>query len=225
MMLLSFYKHDIGMALEYKEIYDRFRSPEFKSTLNIYAGDKTSDLYEPAIRLQKFGGSFTVKDDEASIDVFNDIILVIENLYRPGHAKRSADAIKNDSHLERTLHSRCQKILADICEVHQSKISDIEKLQWKENGFFGDHFHPRFISAMLCLGDLLDLDTDRFDEIMMKASTPFPHLSKLHLEKHKSVSHFLVDKNVIEVSADMDNIEVYRIMRKWMDWMQGPVII
>ncbi len=219
-MLLSFYKHDIGMALEYEEIHSYFQHSNFKDTLAKYANDQTSDLYEKAKRLQRFGGVIEAKDYETSIDVYNDVILVIEDLYRSEHAVRSANAIRDDSFLENTLHSRCQRILADICETHQKKISDIEKLQWKENGLFGDYFHPRFISAMLCLGDLLDLDTDRFDEIMMKASTPFPHLSKVHLEKHKSVRHFLVDRNIIEVSADTDDIEVYRVMRKWMDWMQ-----
>lgn len=220
MMLLSFYKHDIGMALEYEDVYKRFHSSTFKETLDKYANDKTSDLFDVARRLQRFGGVFGIKDYETSIDVYNDVILVIEDMYRSEHAKRSADAIMNDDFLENILHNRCQRILAEICEAHQKSIVDIIKLPWKENGLFGDYFHPRFIGAMLCLGDLLDLDTDRFDEIMMKASTPFPQLSKLHLEKHKSIRHFLVDKNVIEVSTNTDDIEVYRIMRKWMDWMQ-----
>lgn len=220
MMLLSFYKHDVGMALQYEEIYDRFDSSDFKETLDKYANDKTSDLYDTARRLQRFGGVIGAKDYEKSIDVYNDVILLIEDMYRSEHAKRSSDAIMKDSFLESTLHNRCQRILAEICEVHQKPITDIAKLQWKENGLFGDYFHPRFIGAMLCLGDLLDLDTDRFDEIMMKASTPFPQLSKLHLEKHKSICHFLVDKNAIEVITNTDDIEVYRVMRKWMDWMQ-----
>lgn len=220
MMLLSFYKHDIGMALEYEEVYECFHSSNFKDILNKYTDNQASDLHDVAKRLQKFGGVIGSEDYETSIDVYNDVILIIEDLYRSKHAKRSADAIMKDGFLERVLHNRCLRILAEICEVHQKTITDITKLQWKENGFFGDYFHPRFIGAMLCLGDLLDLDTDRFDEIMMKASTPFPQLSKLHLEKHKSVRHFLVDRNVIEISADTDNIEVYRIMRKWLDWMQ-----
>ena len=220
MMLLSFYKHDVGMALEYEEIHDRFYNPTFRETLDKYANDKTSDLYDVARRLQRFGGVIGAEDYETSIDLYNDVILIIEDVYRSEHAKRSADAIMNDNFLESILHNRLQRILAEICEVHQKSIVDIMKLPWKENGLFGDYFHPRFIGAMLCLGDLLDLDTDRFDEIMMKASTPFPQLSKLHLEKHKSIRHFLVDRNAIEVSTNTNNIEVYRIMRKWMDWMQ-----
>ena len=159
MMLLSFYEHDVGMALEYEDIYNRFISPTFKETLDKYTKDKTSDLYDTARRLQRFGGVIEAKDYETSIDVYNDVTLVIEDIYRSEHAKRSADAIINDNFLESVLHIRCQRILAEICEVHQKSIVDIIKLPRKENGLFGDYFHPRFIGAMLCLGDLLDLET------------------------------------------------------------------
>ena len=219
-MLMCFYKHDIGMALEYEEVYKRFHEDSFNDTLKKYLDDKTSDLHNVAKRLQNFGGHFKDNDYESSIDVYNDVILLIEDIYRSDHAQRSAEAVMNDSFLGNAVHNRIQKIIADICAVHQKSIEEILKLEYKENGLFGDYFHPRFIAAMLCLGDLLDLDTDRFDEIMIKASTPFPHLSKLHLEKHKSVCHFLVSFNNIELRADTKTIEVYRVFRKWVDWMQ-----
>ena len=47
-MLLSFYKHDIGMALEYEEIHSYFQHSNFKDALAKYANDPTSDLYETA---------------------------------------------------------------------------------------------------------------------------------------------------------------------------------
>lgn len=219
LLLLSFYHHDIGMALDYETVYQYFHEENFQDALNKYANNPTSDLHDAACRLQRFGMS-RAQDYASSIDVYNDVILIIEDVYRSEHASRSAAAVMDDSFLEHILHARCLRILSDICAVHQKPISELATLSKKENGFFGDYFHPRLVGALLCLGDLLDLDTDRFDEIAMRASTPFPHLSKLHLSKHKSVRHFLVEKNSIEVCADMDNIETYRIMRKWMDWMQ-----
>lgn len=219
LLLLSFYHHDIGMALDYETVYQYFHEENFQDALNKYANNPTSDLHDAACRLQRFGMS-RAQDYASSIDVYNDVILIIEDVYRSEHASRSAAAVMEDSFLEHVLHARCLRILSDICAVHQKPISELATLSKKENGFFGDYFHPRLVGALLCLGDLLDLDTDRFDEIAMRASTPFPHLSKLHLSKHKSVRHFLVEKNSIEVCADMDNFETYRIMRKWMDWMQ-----
>ena len=219
LLLLSFYHHDIGMALEYEKIYQYFNGADFQDALNKYTNDTSSDLHDAACRLQRFGIA-RAQDYASSIDVYNDVILIIEDVYRSEHASRSAAAVMDDSFLEHILHARCLRILSDICAVHQKPISELATLSKKENGFFGDYFHPQLVGALLCLGDLLDLDTDRFDEIAMRASTPFPRPSKLHLEKHKSVRHFLVEKNSIEVCADMDSIETYRIMRKWMDWMQ-----
>lgn len=184
LLLLSFYHHDIGMALDYETVYQYFHEENFQDALNKYANNPTSDLHDAACRLQRFGMS-RAQDYASSIDVYNDVILIIEDVYRSEHASRSAAAVMDDSFLEHILHARCLRILSDICAVHQKPISELATLSKKENGFFGDYFHPRLVGALLCLGDLLDLDTDRFDEIAMRASTPFPHLSKLHLSKHK----------------------------------------
>lgn len=218
-MLLSFYYHDIGMALEYEEIYKYFHEPTFQTTLDIYIKDPTSDLHDVACRLHEFSIAGT-NNYETAIDVYNDVILIIEDTYRTNHAQRSADEVMKDAFLKEFLHERCQKILSDICAIHQKSIAAISDLQTKENGFFGDYFHPRLIGAMLCLGDLLDLDTDRFDEIYLRSSSPMPSTSKLHLAKHKSVYHFLVDEGNIEIGADMNQIEAYRVMRKWINWIQ-----
>ncbi len=43
----------------------------------------------------------------------------------------------------------------------------ILELQHTTNGIVNDYCHPRFIALMLCLGDLLDLDTDRFNEYFL----------------------------------------------------------
>ena len=219
MMLLSFYYHDIGMALEYEEIYSYFHAPAFQDTLNKHIRDPQSNLHQVACRLQAFNAG-DPQNYETAIEVYNDIILVIEETYRSDHAKRSADEVMKNDFLREVLHERCQRILADICAVHQKSISAIADLQVRENGFFGDYFHPRLVGAMLCLGDLLDLDTDRFDEIALRSSSPMPPLSELHLAKHRSVRHFLVDKGCIEICADMSQIDTYRVMRKWVSWIQ-----
>lgn len=218
-MLLSFYYHDIGMALEYEEVYTYFHDPSFQLMLDKHINNPLSNLHNVACRLREFsvaGG----KNYETAIEVYNDVILIIEDTYRSDHAQRSAAEVMKDDFLKEVLHERCQKILSDICAIHPRPITAIADLHVKENGFFGDYFHPRFIGAMLSLGDLLDLDTDRFDEISLRSSSPMPPLSKLHLAKHKSVRHFLVDKSSIEISSDINQVEAYRVLRKWVDWIQ-----
>ena len=98
------------------------------------------------------------------------------------------------------------------------------ELPYKSNGIIDDYMHPRFIASMLCIGDLLDLDTDRFNEESLKSSSPMPESSKLHMLKHKSIEHFLVEPNGIEIISNSNSIEVYRIMRDWTKWIKDICI-
>lgn len=218
-LLASFYLHDVGMALNYEEIYERLTSRSFQDKLEELSNEEESELKEIAERLKNF--SSKNKSYEYSIDVYNDVVEIVETVYRSEHGKRSSDYIKKQLDIKQCFGERCQKLLARICDLHQKPISEIMEIPYKENGFFGDYFHPRFIAAMLCLGDLMDLDTDRFDETSLRAVSPMPRISKLHLRKHESIIHYLVDVNEIRVISNTDDISVYNVMRQWLDWMQG----
>lgn len=220
MMLFSFHLHDIGMALEYESIYNKYRSCEVQDYINKNAKDKKSPIFFACNRLLSIDSGRMKLEYEYSIDVYNDVILVIEDYFRKEHAKRSSDYIQNNETILKTIGIRCCKVLAVICDTHQKPVCEIMNLKYKCNGLFDDYIHPRFIASMLCLGDLLDLDTDRFDKHTINSVTPFPKLSKIHLKKHESVTHFLVENNGIEVCSDTDDIEVHREMRQWMDWMK-----
>lgn len=90
------------------------------------------------------------------------------------HAQNSKKKILESAELRALLGDRCVKFLADICCLHDKDISSVMDLPKEENGLFCDYFHPRFVAALLCLGDLLDMDTDRFDSTMLKATSPLP---------------------------------------------------
>lgn len=224
MMLLCFYMHDIGMAVRYEEINNEFQSTDFKEYMYKLTTDPKSDLHDVAKRLSSIGGKLSALEYDKSIDVYNDVILIIEDIYRKNHAKRSANEIKLRMNLEKDIGVRFVEILAEMCEIHQKDITNIMNLPYKSNGLFDDYMHPRFIASMLCLGDLLDLDTDRFNYTMLEAVSPLPQNSKLHLEKHKSIRQFLVEPKGIEIISNCSNINVYRIMREWTDWIEQMCI-
>ncbi|MEA5083674.1 MAG: ATP-binding protein [Lachnospiraceae bacterium] len=220
MMLLCFYMHDVGMAIRYKDINEKFQSTEFKKYLCMLEKDNMSNLSQIARKLQFFDGKIGELEYVKSIDVYNDVILVIEDMYRKNHAKRSAEKVKDEINLQKDIGDRFVEILAEICEMHQRNISNIMELPYKSNGFFEDYMYPRFVASMLCLGDLLDLDTDRFNECFLESVTPLPHNSELHLQKHKSIKQFLIEPTGIELISNSNDIEVYRIMREWANWIE-----
>lgn len=74
--------------------------------------------------------------------------------------------------------------------LHQMDYHKILELQHTTNGIVNDYCHPRFIALMLCLGDLLDLDTDRFNEYFLDVTTPLPNDSAMHKSKHESIVHY-----------------------------------
>ncbi|AVK47244.1 hypothetical protein AXY43_03970 [Clostridium sp. MF28] len=226
MLLMSFYCHDLGMALQHEQVYNYFKSPKYKEELiNISINDK-GELKNIAKRLLNFEGKYSEDKEKAydsSIEIYNDIIIIIQNHFRSGHANRSAAFIKDklvkNTQFERSIGIRFVEVLSEICKLHQEDSRNIKRLPYKTNGIVNDYMHPRFIASMLCLGDLLDLDTDRYNEYLLETVTPLSKGSALHLKKHKSIKHFLVEEDGIEIISDTNDIKVYRIMREWVKWI------
>lgn len=221
MILLSCYTHDLGMALSFKEIEEKFSEDEFSKILKGSIDTSYADFKEIVKKILEFPDTYKECQTKDLAKLYAEVTIVIENVFRNGHASRSKERILKSKELRNLLGDRIVNFLADICSLHDQNICNVLNLPQEENGLFSDYFHPRFIAVLLCLGDLLDLDTDRFDETMLKASSDMPVLSELHKQKHECVTHYLVKDKCIEVKANCKSIEVYRIMRQWMDWMKS----
>ena len=61
------------------------------------------------------------------------------------------------------IQPRLIKLLGQICALHTKPNEKVLELEYQTNGFGSDYAHPRFISMMLRLGDLLDIDNNRFN--------------------------------------------------------------
>ncbi len=211
------YAHDISMSVSYEMIYDKMTSSEWENKLKKYTKSEQEDFANIAERLLRFP---EIQDDMDALDVYADILYIIEETFRSEHAERSAKEIANNESLEKLFGIRIRNILSEVCRLHGCKTSDIMGLPYEENGLFDDYIHPRFDAALLALGDLLDMDTDRFDKEFLKVATPMLNLSKVHKCKHESITHFLVKDGKIEIKSNCNALEVYRAMRDWIDWIK-----
>lgn len=221
MLVLAAYSHDLGMALEHDQIEEFFKKSDYADELRKSIPKGYKDLDKIADELLTFPKSVERCDNSDVIKLYSDVSIVIENLFRKGHAGRSAKFINSHSDIYGFLGIRGAKVLAKICAVHDMNIERIMDLPFEENGFFGDYLHPRFLAGMLCLGDLLDLDTDRFDEIALRASCKMPILSFLHKKKHESIEHYLVKDGVIKIWADCADVDVYQTLCEWTGWIKA----
>ena len=216
-LCVAAYAHDISMSVSYEMIHEKMTSDEWKETLKKYTKSQQEELADIAERLLRFPD---IKKDVIALDIYSDVLYVIEENFRAEHAKRSAKEILENSDLEKLFGIRMRNVLAEVCRLHGCDISDVMDLPYEENGIFDDYIHPRFDAALLALGDLLDMDTGRFDKEFLRVAAPMPKLSEIHKEKHESVTHFLVKNGMIEIKSNCKSLEVYRAMRDWIDWIR-----
>ncbi|MFG6380253.1 MAG: hypothetical protein K1W19_18400 [Lachnospiraceae bacterium] len=224
--LLSCYAHDIGMSLRYESIHDVMGGDHLKRILDSYTDSVQEDLAMAAERLLQFRNcdetevEGNIEQNYGALDIYKDVLQIIEEEFRKNHPKRSSELIEKDEKLNDLLGTRINRILSEVCEAHGKEIEGIMNLPWESVGIFDDYIHPRLLAAMLCIGDLLDMDTDRFDQVYVNAATGMPELSKIHQKKHQSVRNFLVKNSIIEISTDCDEMNVYRATRDWITWLK-----
>lgn len=100
-------------------------------------------------------------------------------------------------------------------------ISPTTGLPFREKGMAQEDCHPRFVACLLRLGDLLDIDDNRFCPVMQKiAGDNRPALSKAHEDKHASIRHFELNPERIEITAECETIDGYLEAFKWFDWLK-----
>ncbi len=210
MLLVCIYSHDYGMSQTFNKIYDILGSREFKAFL---------------VQKEK-SGQWMEKEDEQAVhnlllylnqekpnlplkEIYYSIMLVVQLYLRPSHWNGVAD-VKGDfeglfqGHLKKRFIHGMEGIV-EICMSHGRAIEDIFKLSYRADGMVGDEYHPRFVAAMLRLGDSLDLDNGRFPMWFVREVAQnrdiIPKLSVLHFRKHEAVSHLLITPETIEITA------------------------
>lgn len=235
LILMVSYTHDLGMVVYDKVSKEVWISEKFQEYLTVLSTGTDKDLKEAAILLINLKERAS---DEANkllpLQIRKAVTLVNGEYFRRIHWKRSKDLIRGDDdefyqHIQKfhldTLPNRFTEILADIAYCHGDGFyPTIDRMEYSANGYGNDKMHPRFIACLLRLGDLLDVDDNRFntfnENVLLNG---LPHTSQLHKEKHAAVKHLLISPESIEVTVDCQTDEVYRVTRQWFDWLQEEV--
>jgi len=109
--------------------------------------------------------------------------------------------------------------------MHGSTFADVlNHLSHKEVGMATDDCHPRFIACMLRLGDLLDLDDNRFCSIMQRiAGDDRPIISLAHEDKHRSIRNLRLNSDRIEIKAVCETVDGYVEQWRWLDYLKEEI--
>ena len=234
LILMSAYTHDIGMVVINKSIEESLHSNVLDEFLENSSNQNFDIDLSKAAKLLLNVKNKKLPIENTIFDIRKSIVLVVAEFYRKNHYIRSQEVLTGrDKEFKELLSNfysdlipnRILTVLGDIAYSHGVSFDFlINSLQKESNGIGKDKIHPRFISALLRLGDLLDVDDKRFNPISEKLiSNSLPQVSERHRIKHASVKHLLIKDNSIEVIVDCPDRETYRIARQWFDWVEKEV--
>lgn len=231
MLLFVAYYHDIGMVVTYNDIRYIFKEEdewvEFVHKIEKYQHDTSSGLHDASedfeVNREKGYSKDPVhkikvmfKDRYLKDNIFSHIIVFIADIFRCKHGERSKkfinDAFSQNNSLRQMgitsiIPQRLFSILADICASHTWEFNRVfEEIPFEELGMGGDEAHPRMIACLLRLGDVLDIDNNRFDPTSLAyvGEDNIPRDSKIHIRKHQSLTHFIVNRDRVEIRAKVD---------------------
>lgn len=247
LLLEAAYYHDIGMALTYQELICLWETDEeFKKFLKDSLEKLDDDQREASLYYKQIDNLIHMKEQMSEINEgekisFRDswpiklnryIMIIVAEYIRKEHAKRTKEfASKREetchdkrSYGEPIIESRFYRLVEIISELHACDFSDIQKrLEYNPKGFGTAPLHPQFAAAMLRIGDLLDLDNNRFSIRSVEHFGTMPIESMLHMEKHASMTHLAISESEIQLEARSKDIRVCGKINEWFQAIEEEV--
>lgn len=237
MLLECAYMHDLGMALDYDELKDLWNSDDkFKKYIKTallngkdhssYDGAAYYSTIDSFINKSHIGVAQDISLDELfpkhwPVELSRSISVLVADYIRPLHAKRiSEKVLKLDKDTDPVIPKRLNDAVVTACLLHGENFDEIlKKLCYSCKGFGNTNIHPRFAAAMLRIGDMLDLDNNRFNPRSISRFGSLPYVSLLHYKKHLSMSHVAISESRIEVTAESEDSDVCSVASNWLTWL------
>lgn len=215
MLLVCSYMHDLGMIVRGKEMENDWKAPEFREHINQCMSSHDEELKNAAMNVTSIE---SISDNTSwPVHIYRDVILIASEFYRRRHPERSRELPQRDD-LKQALNvimssdgklpPRIQDVIGKVCLSHGISFENMLNLLEPTDSLLGYVFHPRFTAAMLCLGDLCDLDNGRFNEMAIKVFGGLTRNNLIHYYKHESVTSFVILKDKISVIFDIPNKKI-----------------
>lgn len=234
LLLEAAYWHDIGMVVPQRDIEEALTDQDFDGFLQVFASKPHHELHEIAKTLKAKSGSFQIFFDGAPLDAVTRFRELMAEWFRRKHPVR-AEQIVNAPHHSAGISSprtelipaRLFGVLGRICSMHGASFDTLMGpggLSFREAGMARDDCHPRFVACLLRLGDLLDLDDNRFCPVMQGiAGQDRPALSRAHEDKHAAIRHLRIDQERISIEAECQTVDGYLEAFRWFGWLKDEV--
>lgn len=244
LLLQCAYYHDVGMATTREELKKLWvEDKKFREYLIEKLSDK-AELGESAQHIfvidamirkylelppNEFIDYTLLEDFEYSdswaLDTRRYVTILMADFIRRNHAKRCLDALRKLNVITGdTVESRMYDVVAKASCAHGESFEYLFKeLTKHERGFGTTHMHPRFIAALLRIGDLLDMDNNRFDMKVLAYTGKLPATSLLHFEKHKALTNYSIIEHRIKAKIVSTNYDVCREASNWFKFINSEI--
>ncbi len=229
LILSSSYYHDIGMIVSAQKLIEASASNEFIIFFKKLLQNKTHGLYDFAKDYKVKNNKIVYANTSLSLKQHDGIKFILAEYFRQQHSNRSEVIIVNPtdefnlSSPRNAMPERIFKTLGKICSSHTKSFNDVMKLSFCEVGIDTEDMHPRFVACLLRIGDLLDLDNDRFSDVMLSTLSKVPIDTLIHKSKHMSIESFRADKNEISIFAKCQDYDVAEITQHWFDYINSEI--
>lgn len=243
LLLQCAYFHDIGMTLTREEMEELWTSDEdfrkyirgrlqegsFGGNIEMFQAASFYKLVDDMLNDRKtinlLDETVSVPQDNWPVELCTKLRLLVTDYIRRHHAERSQrffdQIIKEDKRfLDGVVDRRLYTLVADISSQHTKNFNAVLQLPYEEIAFGDEHIHPRFVAALLRIGDVLDIDNNRFNVRVLEHHGILPELSRLHLEKHHALTHFNITPQQIYAVAVSSEFAVCQETRTWFNWVE-----
>lgn len=218
MILSAAYYHDMGMAVFSNEKISSFQDKDFVGFLKTCQTEDSSPLHDYAICFEIKEEKVYYKNDFLSAKNYDAARFLLAEYFRRKHGERADNSVSSDMSINlpgSPIPKRIINVLGSICYAHTQSFDKVMELPFCEAGIDHEDCHPRYIACLLRLGDLLDIDNNRFSEILLQTLPSIPIDSVWHKGKHMAVRHLQIDKTKIEAIAECDDYDVADVTNRW----------
>ncbi len=228
LILEAAYWHDVGMLVDAQNAKAVHTNPDFNFMIQTIANEKGHDLQKFCQAYVEQNWLSAVGTESHPFDGVEKYRQLIAEWFRRGHDKRVGKIVEDPfkdlgiaSPRTELLPNRIYRYLGQICVSHGMNFDTLmETLPYKQTGLGTEDCHPRFIGCLLRLGDLFDLDDNRFCPVMAKHVSNMPSVSKHHHNKHLSLREFQLDKRIVKLVAECPDEMSYVETQNWFGWIR-----
>lgn len=236
-LLTAVYLHDIGMVSTSADRQGAVKSDDFRRFVENLRKSPDPSMHWAAETFEKWSTLAEAQEPEyqPQYDIYRSMVLLLAEYQRKQHADISArrleEWIKDPAKLQSGLLMTGIPIriflqAAACARAHgESDFNTLLRtLPQYDGGFAQDTYHPLFIAVLLSLGDILDLDNNRFNPFIQDVAGEndlFPASSQAHYRKHQAIRSLRISPKRIHIEADCSSPEELRLLCQELDWLGG----